>query len=134
MTIPLPDVTDPVTAPFWAAAREHRFVLQRCRTCRYIRWPASPRCPECLTPGGVWTEVPLTGIVWSHVVYHRPFHPAFEDRVPYSVAIVQLDAGPRYVATVEGAVTVGSAVTITFADISPEVSLPVFVISPPDDD
>ena len=29
------------------------------------------------------------------VVYHTAYHPAFESRLPYNVALVQLEEGPR---------------------------------------
>ena len=33
--------------------------------------------------------------VFSYVVYHRVYHPAFAQEVPYAVAVVELDEGPR---------------------------------------
>jgi uncharacterized OB-fold protein len=38
----------------------------------------------------------------SWVVYHRSYHPAFADRLPYNVAIVELDEGPRLISNVAG--------------------------------
>ena len=36
------------------------------------------------------------------MVYHVAFHPAFAKRLPYNVAIVELDEGPRLISNVVG--------------------------------
>jgi uncharacterized OB-fold protein len=35
-------------------------------------------------------------------VYHRVYHPAFKDKVPYVLAVIELDEGPRIVSNVVG--------------------------------
>ena len=40
------------------------------------------------------------GTLVSWVVYHTVFHPAFESRLPYTVAVVALDEGPRMLSNV----------------------------------
>ena len=42
------------------------------------------------------------GRIYSFVVYHRVYHPAFESDVPYAVAIVELDEGPRLLSNIVG--------------------------------
>ncbi len=51
----LPDVDAPLTAPFWAAAREGRLVAQRCARCGALRFPPSEVCPEWLGMQAEWT-------------------------------------------------------------------------------
>jgi hypothetical protein len=34
------------------------------------------------------------------VVYHRVYHPAFAQEVPYAVAVIELDEGPRMISNV----------------------------------
>ena len=58
---PMPDVEDPLTAPFWAATAERKLMVQKCAHCGYLRWPPGPVCPECQTEGGDWTEIQPTG-------------------------------------------------------------------------
>lgn len=36
----------------------------------------------------------------SWVVYHIAYHPAFANRLPYNVAVVELDEGPRMISNV----------------------------------
>jgi uncharacterized OB-fold protein len=115
---PLPDLGDPVSAPFWREAAEGRLSFQRCAACGYLRWPAAALCPECWSRDAAWTPVSPDGTVWSFGVYERAFIPAFEDAVPYVVALVELDAGPRLIANVVDAapadVVVGMRVTAVF--------------------
>ena len=124
---PLPDVDDPATTRFWSGLRDGEIVLQHCEHCGYVRWPVGPRCPECLTLGGVWRAIRPTGTIWSFAVYHRAFHPAFKDDVPYAVAAVELDDGPFMLArlTTQDAVIpgVGERVTATFDEVAPGVCL-----------
>jgi uncharacterized OB-fold protein len=38
--------------------------------------------------------------VHSFVVFHRVYHPAFAGEVPYVVALVELDEGPRLLSNI----------------------------------
>lgn len=135
---PLPHVDDPIQAPFWAAAAEHRFVLQRCPECEAFRWPASPICPECLTTGGDWVEAPRGGTVWSFAIYDRAYRAEFKDDLPYDVALIVLDAGPKMMSNVVGievdALHIGQRVEVAFDDVTDTVTLVKFapVDSEPD--
>lgn len=88
------------SAPFWEAARDERLRLQRCDACAYVRWPPSPTCPECLADGGTWTDLAPRGTVWSYCVYEHCYDEAFREAIPYVVALVQLEDGPRLVSNV----------------------------------
>ena len=35
-------------------------------------------------------------------MYHRSYHPAFDERLPDNVAIVELDEGPRLITNIAG--------------------------------
>jgi uncharacterized protein len=131
-TKPLPRTDDPVTAPFWAALREHRLVMPRCEQCGFVRWPPAALCPECLSPRASWAELEVVGDLWSYVVYHRAFHPGFEADLPYAVGRVVLDAGPSLTARVDaplGQLSVGARVSGIFEDVTPEVTLLRWVLA-----
>ena len=36
----------------------------------------------------------------SWVIYHHAYHEAFKDRLPYNVALVELDEGPRLITNI----------------------------------
>lgn len=123
---PLPDTDDPLTAPFWAATRDSRLTAQRCGRCSAFRWLPAPICPECLEPGGTWTDLAGTGTVWSFTVYHRAMHPGFADLVPYTVAMVELPEGIRMVGTMQEPtpdVQIGEQVTATYDVVTPDVTV-----------
>jgi uncharacterized protein len=79
---------------FWEAAREGRIALCRCTACG--NWLGRPleRCSACgeLTS---FQDVPGSGTIYTYIVVHRPTIPAFAALVPYVVAIVEFDEGPR---------------------------------------
>lgn len=96
MDLPQPEITE-LSRPYWQALREGRLVFQRC-SCGHAWLPARRECPSCLQalpPGGGWTTAAGGGRLISWVVYHTAYHPAFESRLPYHVALVELDEGPR---------------------------------------
>jgi uncharacterized protein len=117
---PLAPVTDPLTAPFWDAARGGRLVIQRCNTCGELRWPPLSGCPECRGRDSTWDEVQPTGTIWSFVVYHRAFAAELTDEIPYTVVMVQLDDGPYLVGRYEDAdrpPVIGDRVTAVFTEL-----------------
>jgi uncharacterized OB-fold protein len=120
MTAALTPVGDPLTAPFWEAARRGRLVIQRCGDCGALRWPPLAGCPECRSREATWDEVDPQGTIWSFVVYHRGFAAELKDQIPYTVVMVQLDAGPYLVGRLieDGRKPViGARVTAGFAEI-----------------
>ncbi len=96
--LPAPEI-DAVNGPYWAALKEGRLAFQSCANGH--RWlPPRTACPRCLSTDLAWTTAAGTGRIVSWVVYRVAFHPAFADRLPYNVAIVELDEGPRLVTNV----------------------------------
>ena len=128
-TKPLPTLTDE-NRPFWEACREGHLSLQKCGACGNLRYPINRFCPECLSEEATWTKLSGRGTVFSYIVLHRAYHPGFKEDVPYNVALVQLEEGPRIFSNVVGvpndAVRVGDAVEAVFESVTPEVTIPRF--------
>ena len=91
----LPDTQDPETRPFWAAASEGQLVVQKCSDCGRLRFPPHPGCPECRGLNSAWQAVSGGASLWSYVVVHGPTLPAFQNHVPFPVAVVTLDEAPH---------------------------------------
>jgi len=91
--LPKPEITE-LARPYWDALQQGHLVFQRCG-CGQAWLPARPECPACLRPGAPWERASGRGTLLSWVVYHTAYHPAFADRLPYHVALVQLEEGPR---------------------------------------
>ena len=105
---PVPPVTKPVPIPnedsqaFWDAAKRGVFLVQQCTECGAYRFPPQAICTECSSLASEWKPVSGKGKVWSYVVFHRAYHPAFKEEIPYAVACIELDEGPRLLANVRG--------------------------------
>jgi uncharacterized OB-fold protein len=97
--MPLPTVT-PLTEPYWAGLAQGELRHQSCHRCGNAWLPAREECPRCLADDWEWKPASGRGRIISWVVYHQAFHPAFADRVPYNVAVVELDEGPRMVTNI----------------------------------
>lgn len=116
------------TAPFWEAQTEHRLTFQKCSDCDEIRYPVGPMCPECHSLAFEWVESSGRGTIYSYTVVRHQTHPAFA--VPYTVALVEMEEGPRVVAELQGdgadSPKIGTAVRVEWVD-HPNQPLPVFV-------
>lgn len=99
--LPLPTITS-LTAPYWAGLAEGELRHQRCVACSYVWLPAREECPRCLSDEVRWQASCGRGRLISWVVYHQASHPAFAERVPYNVAVVELDEGARLMTNVLG--------------------------------
>ena len=100
-SLPPPERTE-LTAPYWEALEAGELVFQRCSECGNAWLPARTECPRCLAPAWSWEKASGDGRLVSWVVYHRSYHPAFADRLPYNVAIVELEEGPRLISNITG--------------------------------
>jgi uncharacterized OB-fold protein len=126
---PVPTPT-PVTQPFWDATKEHRLLIQRCANGHLFYYPRS-HCPKCLSNELTWVEASGTGTVYSFTVARRATSPEFEEDVPYVIAAIDLEEGPRMTSMlVEAdvdAVTIGARVELVWDDeVSESLSLPYF--------
>ena len=115
---------------YWEGAQRHELCLQRCQACGAFRLPPAPLCPECTDLGGEWTKVSGRGKVYSFVIFHRAYHKAFEKDLPYAVAVIELEEGPRLVSNIVGIapdrIRCDMPVEVTFEDITSDATLPKF--------
>jgi uncharacterized OB-fold protein len=125
-------VVEPLTEPFWAAAREHRLVIQRCRDCGTFRHLPHVMCARCQSSAYDWVESAGRGTVFTYTIVVHPVHEATIDVVPYNVVIVQLDdcggvlVPSNVVDCPPDDVHVGMRVEVTWDTISDEITIPRF--------
>jgi uncharacterized OB-fold protein len=130
-----PKVTS-ATEGFWAGCREGELRVQRCESCRRLRYPAQPMCPQCRSLTSAWVAVSGLGRVYtfSVVTGHGPeaLLPGTRE-VPYGVAVIELDEGPRMVTDVDAdaleRLRIGARANVVFERLDDEISLPRFAIS-----
>ncbi len=129
-TRPHPVIT-PETAPFWRSVHEHRLSLPRCSVCSGYFFPPSPFCPRCWSGSVLWSPVSGTGIIHSFVIFRRLYDPSFSDLLPYSVALVELDEGPRLLSRITGPIEacVGARVEVVYEELDDETTLPLFRVT-----
>src|SRR5262249_25576235 len=126
---PLPSISD-YNRPFWEGARRHELRVQRCNACGKAWAPNGPVCPHCFSEDYTWEKTSGRGKIASWVVFHKVYHPGFARDVPYSVAFIELDEGPRIISNVVGVkneeLEIGMPVEVVFEDVNDEISLPKF--------
>ena len=93
---------DALNSPYWDSLARGALSFQRCSGCGHAWLPARGECPACLSDQWGWEKAVGGARLISWVVYHVTFHPAFAKRLPYNVAVVELDEGPRLISNVVG--------------------------------
>lgn len=99
--VPCPARLVPVEdQPFWDAIDENRFMLAHCRCgAYYARLQACLRC-DAAAQSMSWVPASGRGTVRTFVIFDKPYHPYFADRLPYVVAVVTLREGPEILTNV----------------------------------
>jgi len=120
----------PESLPYWQAAREHRLALPKCEDCQKFWFPPSRTCPHCLSANFSFQDVSGKGKIFSFVTFHRVYRPAFANDVPYVVALIELDEGPRLLSNIMGVthdqVKCEMRVEVVFDDYDEDISIPKF--------
>jgi uncharacterized protein len=130
---PLP-IWDTDTEGYWKGAREHKLMVKRCTRCGYVGFPPYPICRRCSSMELDWVPAAGGGHIYTWTTVYRSTRPEFVADVPYTLAVVELSDYPiRIPARLKGVaprgVQVGASVRIQFEDVTPEVSLPYWVLS-----
>ena len=125
-----------LTDAFWAATREQKYLVQWCVACDAPIFYPREVCPTCLSADALeWRPTSGNGTVHAVSVQHRPGSPTMADRVPYAVALVEVDAGDgvrtvRVMSNVVNcdpqSVRVNDALRLTWEPLSDGRNLPVF--------
>ena len=125
---PLPAIT-PETRHFWDGARSGELRLQKCDACSHVYFPPRPFCPKCASREVSVVRASGRASLYSYVIHHRAA-PGFTP--PYSIAVVELEEGPRMmtniidVAQTPEALQLDMPLEVVFQPMSDEISLPLF--------
>jgi uncharacterized OB-fold protein len=129
---PLP-VPDPVTQPFWDSLKAHEMKIQRCNdTGKFFFYPRG-MSPFTLSDNISWETVSGKGTLHAFTIVYNQRAPGFAEEVPYVVAMVELEEGPRMMTNIVGLdevspenIKIGSPVEIVYEDVTDEITLPKF--------
>src|SRR5262245_58298096 len=125
---PLPDTADPIMQPFWAGCRRHQLLIQREKGTGLVHWPPKP----AYWKGGKleWFEASGRGAIYSYVIGYEPFLPAFRHLLPLVLVLVELEEGPRLVASMvyrsPDEMAFALAGRVVFGPLTEKVTLPVW--------
>lgn len=88
------EVQEVCSSPFWDAAKDGRFLLQRCTRCGKAIFYPRPVCPFCTAADLTWFIAGGIGTIHSITTVYDPKN----ERSAYQVALVTLAEGPRVLA------------------------------------
>ena len=126
--IPVPKAT-PETQHFWDGAKAGDLKLQQCDDCGHVYFPPRPFCPSCSSRAVSVFTASGKATLHSYVINQRP-HPAFEG--PYSIAVVELEEGPRMMTNIINVdqtpetLQLDMPLEVVFEPLDDEISLPYF--------
>jgi uncharacterized protein len=120
---------EPESARYWSAAHEGRLLVQRCEACGAYQLYPRDHCISCGGPVD-WVEASGRGTVYSFTVIRQNYSRPFRDQLPYVVALVDLEEGPRLMTNIVGCdaddLSIGMAVRATFEEVSEEAGIALF--------
>lgn len=127
---PLPDVTEEDTHEFWASTKSGRLTYQQCSKCDTVVFYPRRHCTGCTSGQLEWKTAKGTGTIYTYSVVRQSYHPFFRSQVPYVVAWIDLDEGPRLVSNVLGVAApdlglIGKRVRVEW-ESHESVSIPLF--------
>lgn len=129
---PLPPVNQD-SESYWRAARQGRLVLRHCKVCDNIMFYPRMLCTRCLSDDLDWREASGRGRVYAVTACHRAPDQAFRAEVPYVIALIDLEEGPRMMSNVTDCapdeVAIGADVEVWFDPATDEIAIPKFRLS-----
>ena len=87
-------------------------------------------CPACWSSDLAWIESSGRGKIYSFTIVHRASTAEFQERVPYALAMITLNEGPRMVTNIayeeSQPLEIDDVVEVFFEERSAEMVLPQF--------
>ena len=119
------------TRGYWEGAGRGELVLQRCRACGTVQHRPRALCVTCLKDEVEHFVASGRGTVYTFTVTEQNQVPPFRDALPYVLAYVELEEGPRLLTNVVGCapdqVRIGMPVRAEFrTSPNDDLGVPVF--------
>jgi hypothetical protein len=126
---PVPKPT-PETEHYWEGTAQGELRIQRCNTCGKAFFYPRPRCPHCSSSDVAWIKASGRARLHTYLISHRPA-PGFAEQVPYAIAVVELEEGPRMMTNIVGIDNTPDALELDMAlevdfESRDDQSVPVF--------
>ena len=111
---------NPESEPFYAAAKEGKFLIRRCKSCHKPHWYPRAVCPFCFGETE-WEAASGEGIIYSYSPMRR---------ANYTIAYVTLKEGPtmmtNLVACDPDKLSIGQAVKLKWTNADDGTPVPTF--------
>ena len=115
---------NPGDEPYFQAAGEGKLLLKKCNQCGQHHHYPRAICPFCWSDKVEWTQAKGTGEIYTYTVTRRG------GPVPYCIAYVQLDEGPRMMTNIVDTdldtIKIGQKVKVVFKKTEGGQSVPCF--------
>jgi uncharacterized OB-fold protein len=126
---PLPDTRN-AGERFWTAAAEGTLLVPKCNACSRTFWHPRPRCPHCGSASVDWIRSSGQGTVHTFTVVRQSGDPYFKSKLPYAVAMIELDEGIRLMSNIVETplevLHIGMRVEVMFEAASGGIAIPLF--------
>ncbi len=129
----LPQPTD-LTRPFWEAAHNDTLTAQYCPCCQTMQFYPRPLCVNCGSEQVEWKALSGKGRIYTYTINYRAPNAFMKARLPYAVAVVDLDEGVRMMGNIVAddlnEIRIGAEVHVVFEALSDTLKLPQFALTP----
>jgi uncharacterized OB-fold protein len=123
-------VADEETRAYWEGAGRGELVLQRCRSCDAVQHRPRAFCVSCSSDSIEHFVASGRGSVHTYTITQQNQARGFREAVPYVLAYVELEEGPRLLTNVVGCepdtVRIGLPVQVDFAPAENGLGVPRF--------
>jgi uncharacterized protein len=112
---------------YWKSLKEHQAKLQKCGECGRLRFPPAPTCYYCGSSKWELKAISGKGTIYSWIVVHHPVDKRLQADVPFVLAQVELEEGPRIVGRLvncdRNSIKGGMRVKVLYEDVDSELTL-----------
>ena len=116
--------------PFWLGTLEGKLLVQECSVCGQRQLYGRSLCTNCHSAALSWIEATGQGTIYSRTIIRQNPSRSFKHMIPFVVALVDLDEGPRLMTNIVGTpaedVSIGARVRVRFEPVSDAAALPLF--------
>jgi uncharacterized OB-fold protein len=127
---PIPDAE---SQAFWDGTLEGKLLVQECSMCGQRQLYGRSLCTNCHAAALTWIESSGLGTIYSRTIIRQNPNRSFKHMIPFVVALIDLDDGPRLMSNVIGTpaeeVHIGDRVRVVFEPVSDAVALPLFEVA-----
>jgi uncharacterized OB-fold protein len=115
---------NPGDEPYFQAAGEGKLLVKKCNQCGQHHHYPRAMCPFCWSDKVEWVQAKGTGEIYTYTITRRG------GPVPYCIAYVQLDEGPRMMTNIVDTdldtIKIGQKVKVVFKKTEGGQSVPCF--------